>query len=363
MSRKTYVKLCRGEDDWNQLKLCFVRAFFGYPLFEYVMPELNKREEFLRRYLEAHYDVTVRNGNSLLVCVHLMQDNESNSTNAKQKDETSSRTKIIGGVLLTAPAKDGIGWEHEDDDVYEQAYRKFRLHEVDEFAFERLISFEAWETKHIISKLFALHVPIWNGVFCAIDPLYANAGVGTMNYADCMQIVVQAYMRSQDRIQMPVIARKRNTTETESCTLRVVDKVMPTCDSKEQAKYMKPTNSMFQNNKFWASIIHSLSLLSHHHRPLQSRFYEKAKHSSITSTKVCCRKIENVPLMIMLSQSQRAVEFHKRNGFNCVLTQQFEEPVLFDDCAVQTILAEYVLVCDLFGRGKLSELFHEFNDN
>lgn len=71
--RHTYVEQSRGELDWLKIKEIFVRSFMKYPLYKYLVPNEDNRQEFLRRYLEATYDVAVRHGNSILLSVNVYE--------------------------------------------------------------------------------------------------------------------------------------------------------------------------------------------------------------------------------------------------------------------------------------------------
>lgn len=65
------MELASGENDWIEARGCFVRAFQNYPLYSHLIPNEDRRSEFLTQYLEAIYDVLIRNGDSVLVCVKL----------------------------------------------------------------------------------------------------------------------------------------------------------------------------------------------------------------------------------------------------------------------------------------------------
>lgn len=69
--RQTAVEPALGDDDWFAIRDCFVRAFHHYPLYKYMIPDEKNRPEFLKNYLEAVYDVTVRNGNSIVLSIKI----------------------------------------------------------------------------------------------------------------------------------------------------------------------------------------------------------------------------------------------------------------------------------------------------
>ena len=78
--RKTYVELANGEEDWVQTRNCFVRAFQNYPLYKHIIRDDKKRPEFLKQYLEAIYEVTVRKGNSILICGKAVERDDETAT-------------------------------------------------------------------------------------------------------------------------------------------------------------------------------------------------------------------------------------------------------------------------------------------
>lgn len=51
---------------------------------------------------------------------------------------TENRTKTVGGVLFIEPAKDGIGWASNPNEVYVKSYLQHGLQDIDAEAFERL---------------------------------------------------------------------------------------------------------------------------------------------------------------------------------------------------------------------------------
>ncbi|XP_077966678.1 uncharacterized protein LOC144420846 [Styela clava] len=121
MCSEVLVEISRGEQDWTEVRECLVRAFHHYSLYKYLIPNEQTRPEFLRRYLEAIYDVTIRNGNSILLVGRLSENNT-----------------IIGGVMVVPPSKEYGGWECEKADDFYEAYEKYKLREIDLEAFVRM---------------------------------------------------------------------------------------------------------------------------------------------------------------------------------------------------------------------------------
>lgn len=66
--REVTVALCRNEE-WKDLRECWVRAFARYPLYQHLIRNDAARPAFLRNYLDAIYEVTVRRGTSLPICI------------------------------------------------------------------------------------------------------------------------------------------------------------------------------------------------------------------------------------------------------------------------------------------------------
>nr|XP_039262293.1 uncharacterized protein LOC120338375 [Styela clava] len=176
--REIKVELSRGEDDWKCARECIVRAFHRYPLYTYLIQNESIRPEFLKRYLNAIYDVTVTKGNSLLLACVLYNSNQ---------DEKSRTRKIIGGALIV-PASENGGWEYSNDEDFAFAYKKHGLRELDSEAMDRIERYEEWEYEHITKVVSKSKIPMWNGLYCAIDPEFAGQGCGTFSYAECIRI-------------------------------------------------------------------------------------------------------------------------------------------------------------------------------
>ncbi|XP_039267723.2 uncharacterized protein LOC144420759 [Styela clava] len=172
MCSEVLVEISRGEQDWTEVRECLVRAFHHYSLYKYLIPNEQTRPEFLRRYLEAIYDVTIRNGNSILLVGRLSENNT-----------------IIGGVMVVPPSKEYGGWECEKADDFYEAYEKYRLRDIDLEAFERMKKYEEWEYENISKHVCSTKVPLWNGIFCAVDPKYSGKGCGSMSYNECLKII------------------------------------------------------------------------------------------------------------------------------------------------------------------------------
>lgn len=96
---KGYYLLCRQfdvsfcqEDEWQDARECLVRAFHHYPLYSYLIPNDTKRKIFLSRYLDAVYEVTVRQANSVLICVKLRTEMSTSSF--------TNEVKVCGEIVV-----------------------------------------------------------------------------------------------------------------------------------------------------------------------------------------------------------------------------------------------------------------------
>ena len=95
-----------------------------------MVPDQTKREEFLRAYLEANYEVTVGSGQGILLAIKALIENE---------EDVPSYYKVVGGVVFVPPSSDGCGWAIGDDEPYWKAYQKYNLKKISEEGLERVI--------------------------------------------------------------------------------------------------------------------------------------------------------------------------------------------------------------------------------
>ena len=104
-------------------------SFLHYPLYEYVVPDLSKREAFLRAYLDANYEATVGSGQGICLGLWVAE---------KQKVKQAKDYKLVGGVILVLPSCGGSGWSVQDDEIYWKAYEKYKLADISEEGMNRV---------------------------------------------------------------------------------------------------------------------------------------------------------------------------------------------------------------------------------
>ena len=101
-----------------------------------MVPDRPKREEFLRAYFDANYEVTVKSGQAVLLGLRAAEFDETIfSTPINSRNE---RNMLVGGLLLVFPSSTGKGWAIQDDEVYWQAYEKHQLPQISKEGMERV---------------------------------------------------------------------------------------------------------------------------------------------------------------------------------------------------------------------------------
>ena len=95
-----------------------------------MVPHPKTRERFLRAYLDANYDVTIGNGQGIVIAVRI--------PNETKNDEKSPGFKTIGGSLIIPPSIDGSGWAIGSDEPYWEAYDKYELGKISKLGLERV---------------------------------------------------------------------------------------------------------------------------------------------------------------------------------------------------------------------------------
>uniref|UniRef100_F6YKC5 N-acetyltransferase domain-containing protein n=2 Tax=Ciona intestinalis TaxID=7719 RepID=F6YKC5_CIOIN len=188
------IELTTSHEDWALVRECYVQSFHRYPLYKYMIPDDNKRDAFLRAYLDANYDVTVATGQGILLRIGIPSiacSDRNNNRNSAGPDSSRTPLKIIGGVVFVPPSRDGHGWAITDDEPYWEAYEKHGLAKISAEGFERVKRYEAWENENICRKLSGSRIPMWNGLFCAISPEYSSKGLGSAVYKEAIRIMAQ----------------------------------------------------------------------------------------------------------------------------------------------------------------------------
>ena len=95
-----------------------------------MVPDPSKREDFLRAYLDANFEVTVGSGQGILLVTRLPIESEN--------EQTEPQLKVIGGVVFVPPSTDGSGWSIENDEPYWNAYEKYGLAKISEEGLQRV---------------------------------------------------------------------------------------------------------------------------------------------------------------------------------------------------------------------------------
>ncbi|XP_039267714.2 uncharacterized protein LOC120342800 [Styela clava] len=329
MCSKVRVELSRGEQDWTEVRECLVRAFHHYSLYKYLIPNEQRRPEFLRRYLEAIYDVTIRNGNSILLVGRLSDNNT-----------------VIGGAMVVPPSQDHGGWECEKADDFYEAYEKYKLKEIDLEAFERMETYEEWDYENISKHVCSTKVPLWNGIFCAVDPKYAGRGCGSMSYNECLKII-----NNFRKIKM-----------TEAKKMENQSKINIRKTAQKLLGYYK--NQI--NFKTLTAFFHSLSILSHRSPPIQSVSVNNTTVES-ENTEIQLKKsskrltdFKKSPMLFMISHSRQAVRFHQKIGFQSVADiPYYDENTSIDE--EKSLFNVNVLMMDPLDADRITDFTQKLN--
>ena len=99
-----------------------------------MIPDDTIRDEFLRAYLDANYEVTVANGPGVLLAIKVPANGAINENSKK-----SVPMKVVGGVVFVPPADNNCGWAVNNDELYWAAYEKHGLAEISEEGLQRVI--------------------------------------------------------------------------------------------------------------------------------------------------------------------------------------------------------------------------------
>ena len=125
--RQSKIELTTSAEDWITIRECYVKSFLRYPLYKYMVPDQSKREEFLRAYLDANYDVTVGSGQGILLAIKVLVGSGE-----------EAYYKVVGGVVFVPPSSDGCGWAIGSDEPYWEAYEKHQLSKISAEGLERV---------------------------------------------------------------------------------------------------------------------------------------------------------------------------------------------------------------------------------
>jgi len=125
--RQSIIELTTSAEDWKIIRECYVKSFIRYPLYKYMVPNQSKREEFLRAYLDANYDVTVGSEQGILLAIKVLVESGE-----------EAHYKVVGGVVFVPPSSDGCGWAIGSDEPYWKAYEKHQLSQISPEGLERV---------------------------------------------------------------------------------------------------------------------------------------------------------------------------------------------------------------------------------
>nr|XP_002127261.1 uncharacterized protein LOC100180340 [Ciona intestinalis] len=361
------IELTTSHEDWALVRECYVQSFHRYPLYKYMIPDDNKRDAFLRAYLDANYDVTVATGQGILLRIGIPSiacSDRNNNRNSAGPDSSRTPLKIIGGVVFVPPSRDGHGWAITDDEPYWEAYEKHGLAKISAEGFERVKRYEAWENENICRKLSGSRIPMWNGLFCAISPEYSSKGLGSAVYKEAIRIMAQYWVKQQKESRAQLF-RTRPQSE------RLVRNDSQLLEPAKENKGL--FGRLWQN--FSLKEIHRYALLSHRALP-QAAFMQKPRsiqqqHSSAVATKptenqtkpndaIRARDIvgnPSAPLVVAVSHSDRAARFHEANGFHPIARTPYH-----DEVEGTSPFYTHVLVLDPFRTGRVNELGNSINE-
>ena len=213
------------------------------------------------------------------------------------------------------------------------------------------LRYESWENENIAQKASGTRIPLWNGLFCAIEPDYASKGVGSAVYKEAIRIMARFWIRQQT--ELPASSQEEFKLQEKS------------------NKHIGSFSKIFFNSSF--KNINHYALL--HHRVTPSTVYAQKKPDQqldpknsraplvnrLDSAKATIKEVSiksmmynsNAPLVVAVSHSEIASRFHQSNGFQPVLRIPFYD-------ATDDVIPFYthVLVLDPFCTGKLSLVEH-----
>ena len=107
-----------------------------------MVPDESVRDEFLRAYLDANYEVTVANGPGVLLAIKVPLSDPSSEKRRDSIDNTKADNtpmKVVGGVVFVPPAADNCGWAINNDQLYWRAYEKHGLADISAEGLRRVI--------------------------------------------------------------------------------------------------------------------------------------------------------------------------------------------------------------------------------
>jgi len=296
-----------------------------------MIPDDTIRDEFLRAYLDANYEVTVANGPGVLLAIKVPQNASMDKKfNESLKKPDRSPMKVVGGVVFVPPAEDNCGWAVNNDELYWAAYEKHGLADISAEGLQRVIRYEAWENRNLGEKLTRARIPVWNGLFCAIHPEYSCRGLGGLVYNEAISIIGNMWLEKQAALKTAE-DKKASKQITNSITAKIRNRI---CLNHQQDK--------------------SLSNNNHKNTASKRDFYLNPKNNNLSSM----LGNSSSPLIIAVSHSERSASFHKKNGFHAVARLPFCDSDENDTSACEPLNPQFyvhVLVLDPFRSGRVPE--------
>ena len=139
------VEMTSSYEDWTQIRECFVRSFHHYPLYKYMIPDSKLRSQFMRKYFDANYEVTVGAGKAILLSIKVPRCQPRSAPAPATKwqlgeegDRGVDDSKIIGGVMFLLPSHNSFGWQANEQTLFDEAYDRHGLAEVSPDGLARL---------------------------------------------------------------------------------------------------------------------------------------------------------------------------------------------------------------------------------
>jgi len=220
------------------------------------------------------------------------------------------------------------------------------------------VRYEAWENKHIAERSRRARLPLWNGLFCAMLPEYTSRGFGSAVYNEVIKTLAKHHL---NRHITPTRTNPFFSTHNKQCHR---------CSSPIRGSTGQNTSDVLDRPlaRFLARQMHGFTLLNHNHLPhgmqVQTKcFCETVKstqsqgvnstHSIALlppSTPAKARESASAPLVVAVTHSERAANFHSSNGF-----RQLTRIPFCDGAEGKLQFYVHVLALDPFRTGRVAE--------
>ena len=186
--------------------------------------------------------------------------------------------------------------------------------------------YEAWENKQIAQKASATRIPLWNGLFCAMDPEYASKGFGSAVYQGGVSIMTKHWLRQLKRengIEKSSHMKEKNADSIKNLMRSLSSSHVILEDCLETA----------------TDATHAVKDLIEHFETL------KQKKPALKVSK--CES----PLVVIISHCKRSAKFHQTNGFEAISEIPFH-----DDVENVTPFFAQTMILDPLNTGRAKEL-------